>query len=103
MTVDPIRLDVVRTGGFAGISRSGTVDTSELTADEADEVAESLDALDLDQLAAASAEPERPEAPDTFRYEVTVSRGGSRWDLVLSDLELPAGLRLLIHRALRPS
>jgi hypothetical protein len=103
VTDDPIRLDVVRSGGFAGISRSGTVDTSELTPAEAAEVAESLDALHLDELAAASAQPDRPETPDAFRYEVTVSRGERRWDLVLSDPQLPAGLRLVIHRALRPT
>jgi hypothetical protein len=101
MTTELTRFAVVRTGGFGGLTRSGVLDTRELTPDEARQLADVLDAADLDALAVR--QPREAAVPDAFSYELSVSRGGRQWQLALSDAEVPDELRPLIRRALQPS
>jgi hypothetical protein len=100
MTTELTRFAVVRTGGFGGLTRSGVLDTRELTPDEARQLADVLDAADLDALAVH--QPREAAVPDAFSYELSVSRGGRQWQLALSDAEVPDELRPLIRRALQP-
>lgn len=60
-----MRIEVVRSGGFAGIERRAAVET----ADHPD--AAHLESLASAALAPPSPEPSRPAAPDGFRYTIT--------------------------------
>jgi hypothetical protein len=99
---EQIRFEVVRTGGFGGLTRSGVLDSSDLATDEARDLAGVLDAVDLDALAGPSSNPSGTGVPDAFHYDVSVSRGGRRWELNLRDPDVPDELRPVIRRALRP-
>ena len=60
-----MRIEVVRSGGFAGIERRAAVET----ADHPD--AARLESLASAALASSSPEPSAPGVPDGFRYTLT--------------------------------
>ncbi|KUL36496.1 metalloprotease [Streptomyces sp. NRRL F-4489] len=85
-----MRIEISRTGGFAGISRHASVDTAECSD------AEALQALADRALAGASTEPP-VGVPDGFRYAITVDgKTGYCADPHLTDAQ-----RELIDRVLR--
>ena len=88
----PLRVDVVRSGGFAGIPTEASVDASKL---EPQELAE------LERLV----EQEKPPGParegaDWFQYDITVSRGADRRTATFSENELSPELSKLVERVL---
>jgi hypothetical protein len=85
------RVNLTRTGGFAGIATRATVDTAELDPPEAERVLAGLDAVDLPELAARAPAP--PGPPDSFRYELEVERGGGTHRIALAQHEVPDALR----------
>jgi hypothetical protein len=89
-------IELVRSGGFAGLSLRSSVDTSaDPTVDaEADWFAEQLAALDLPALAAAPAgEPQ----PDRYRYALTVQDDdGVGHDLEFGETAVPPELHRLV-------
>lgn len=94
MADDPIRIDLERSGGFAGVSLKASVDTSQLPPEEARTVTELVDRVDFDALAARTASPSR--APDRFQYDLAVRRGGERHALSLGESAVPPELRPLL-------
>lgn len=94
-----IQVEVRRTGGFGGLVTHRSADTDSLPADEARRLEELVDALDLDALQAAPT-PTR-SVPDAFRYEVVLSRDGTRVQLHVQDPGVPAELRPLIRFVLQ--
>ena len=97
---DPVRVDVVRSGGFAGMSVSGSVDTASLPPAEAEEVTRLVSGLDLPALAAGpSLAPAR--GADRFQYDVTISRGPDSSFLSLPESAVPESLRPLLSLVLR--
>ncbi|MFF9348268.1 protealysin inhibitor emfourin [Streptomyces sp. NPDC014734] len=85
-----MRIQVSRTGGFAGIARRGEVDTS----GRAD--AEEWEALAESALAAAQGTPPAG-VPDGFRYRITV---GDR-TVHCADPRLTDAQRALVSRVLK--
>ena len=96
--MEHIRVNLVRSGGFGGLSREGSLDTSALDPQAAREVVELVDRLDLPRLAQT---PPAPGMPDGFQYDLTVERGDRQWQLSLAESQVAPELRPLLQRVLR--
>jgi hypothetical protein len=92
-----IRVDLERGGGFGGLVTRRALDTADLPPEAAGRLRELLDGVDLDSVLPAT--PGVP-VPDAYRYRLVVVRGNRRWDLSLSDPEVPAALRPLLRHLL---
>lgn len=93
-SLNVVRVEVVRTGGFAGLRARGTLDTAAMEPEEAERVARLTRGLD------ALAQPEsRGGRPDRFEYEITVEGGRRR---IVAEEDLTPELRELVAVALRP-
>ena len=92
-----MRIEVQRSGGFAGLTRSASVDTSRLPAEEAHSIEAAVRGLGLESAGrqSASAQPR----PDGFQYDVTIEDGGERRQLMLRD-PTPPGFQDLFRRML---
>jgi hypothetical protein len=93
-----MRIDLVRTGGFAGVRRQLSVDTSQLPPDQAERVVELADRSHLDALAAQTS---TAGVPDEFQYDLTVTREDRQYHIRLSESAVPAELRSLIDLLFR--
>jgi hypothetical protein len=91
-----VRIEVERSGGFAGIRSSRSVDTNRLTAPEAAEWQRLVDAADL----AALEGPARNPAPDRFRYVISIDDGDRRRRATLDEEDLNHGRRELVDRVM---
>jgi hypothetical protein len=89
------RVELERSGGFAGLSLRASVDTAG-DQPEAAWVEEALSGVDL---AALAGEPS-PPAPDRFVYRLAVDRDGQRHEMAFGEQDLPAALRPLVERLL---
>jgi hypothetical protein len=95
MAEPPDRIEVVRTGGFAGIPRRGAVDLADAPAHEREAAGRALD--DLRRAAARAAETAQPDA---FTYTVAASRAGRREELTLHESAVPESARPFLDRVL---
>jgi hypothetical protein len=90
---DRVRIEVSRSGGFAGIIRRGAVDT-----------AHRADALDWDKLVGSVDLTRRPAkarpVPDRFVYRIVIDRDVDRQELTVGEAELTGPLRELVDRVL---
>jgi hypothetical protein len=93
-----IHIDLVRSGGFAGVSRRASADTDTLPPAEAARLAELVHAVDFDALANLATGP--PRRPDRFQYDLDVREGGRRHQLTLGERDAPPELRALIDHVL---
>jgi hypothetical protein len=94
----PIRIELERSGGFAGITLRSTLDTATLPPAQAAEVAALVDRVDLAALARQARQAGPPRGADRFQYDLTVERGGRRQHLSLPDGAVPDELRPLLDR-----
>jgi hypothetical protein len=92
----PIRIELERSGGFAGVSLHASVDTSTLPPDEAREIARLVDQVDFADLARRRPRPAR--GADRFQYDLTVQQGAARHQLSLPESAVPAELKPLLDR-----
>ena len=83
-----------RSGGFAGITMGGDVDTAKLPPAEARELERLVEKLE----ASGAGEAAPPGKPDRFQYEVTVRRGKQERCYRLAEQELTADARELVKR-----
>jgi hypothetical protein len=88
-----LRVEVSRSGGFAGLALRGEVDTATLPEPAATTVADVLQTLPFDQ------PPAPPQHPDSFRYEITVIDHSGRRTAVLDEAQVPAELRPILDAA----
>jgi hypothetical protein len=90
-----MRISFERTGGFAGISRTKSVDTADIPANEADQLPQLVEASDFFNL------PEKIPASttqaDRFQYTLTVEDEGRKHTVNVSEAALPGTLRPLIE------
>ena len=94
-----MRLELRRSGGFAGITRSASVDTADLPSEEADELAGLLERSGV--LHSAAGGPARaPGAPDRFRYRLVVERREERVEVAFGEEAMGPELRALVERLL---
>jgi hypothetical protein len=91
-----LRVELERSGGFAGITLRSAVDTAELPPDQAAELEAFVEAADLPALAARSGPP--VAAPDRFQYSITVTKDGTTHRLVIGESQVTSELRPLIER-----
>jgi hypothetical protein len=90
------RIELTRSGGFAGVGRSASVSPQDLDAGEAKEIEHLLDRIDARALQARGALG--PGRPDGFQYDVTVKRGGDTHRFTVRDGAIPPDVEPLIQR-----
>jgi hypothetical protein len=95
---EQIRIQLERSGGFAGISRRASVDTSKLPPEEAARIADMVGRVDFGALAATATGP--PRAPDRFQYDLDVRQGGQHHRLTLGERAVTPELRALVDHLL---
>ncbi len=90
-----MHIDFTRSGGFAGMRLSCSVDTEQLPSDQASE---------LDKLVGNAAFFDLPEKivperqqPDRFEYRVNVDAGDKSHAITVSDAAAPESLRPLLN------
>lgn len=93
-----MRIELVRTGGVAGVTLRCAVDTADLPAADAADLEQLVSAADLPAVAARPAIP--PRGADRFQYDLTVDDGETRHAVRVRDGDLPPSLRPLIDRLL---
>jgi hypothetical protein len=81
------RVELTRSGGFAGLRRTAQL---ELDADEAEALAVALEATDDD--------PEPAAGADRFQYDLTLVRGEQRRSVRVRDGAVPDALRPVLDR-----
>ncbi len=84
-----------RTGGFAGMSTTVTLDTNTLTPEEARKLHEMVDAAGFFNLPAKFPSPKR--GADYFQYALTVESEGRKHTVEVSEPAVPAELRPLFQ------
>jgi len=89
-----MRVEIVRTGGLAGIALRGVVDTSELPADVASRAEAAVRALPFGQT------PQSPH-PDGFQYQITVLDDGDARSAVINEADVSGDLRPAVDAARR--
>jgi hypothetical protein len=89
------RVELERSGGFAGITLRSAVDTTELPPDQAAELERLVAAANLPALAAQSGPP--VAAPDRFQYSITMAQDGTTHQLVIGESQITPKLRPLIE------
>jgi hypothetical protein len=88
------RIELVRSGGVAGVSRRWSLDSKDLSVGEAAEFERLLAALDD-----VPAQPPQPSrGADRFQYDLGVKRGGRTRSVTLREGAIPAQIRPLIDR-----
>lgn len=93
-----MRLDVVRSGGFANLRVPAHLDTSELPPEEAREIEALVGQVDLAGLAERS--PLRGPGADRFQYDLKVTREEGEHRVIASESEVSPELRAVIDRVL---
>jgi len=93
-----IRVEVVRSGGFAGLRRTATLDTAELDGERAQQLRSLVDESQIDRL---TSPPPGSGAPDRYQYDVTVTRGNRRRSVVLHEADMPDAARRLVRWVLK--
>ncbi len=90
-----MRISFQRTGGFAGITKTTTVDTATLPPHEADVMPRLVAAADLFKLPEqiTSSHPQS----DRFQYKLTVEDEGKQHTVTVSESAMPGTLRPLIE------
>ncbi len=91
------RIDLARSGGFAGITVRSSLDTSELPPDDAAMIEALVEAANLGQLPSTAA---RPGEVDRFQYDLSVTRGGQRLAVSVGEKEVTPELRRLIDEVM---
>lgn len=90
-----MKLAIKRTGGIAGLTMAGQLDTGELPPDAADAAERALREL-------AGHAPAGPPPPDGFRYEIAPLDGGDDLEpIVIDERDLPDALRGPVGAAAR--
>ncbi len=102
LTLDDMRLQVTRRGGFAGVALHAALDTAQLSAVDATRAEAALRELPWDRL------PTEPTGADRFRYELVTVEGDHERHVELGETEIPDTLRPLVellpdHGQIRPA
>ncbi len=96
MAQDRIRVELRRTGGFAGTEVRSSLDSTTLDPNEAADLANVVSGIDLAAL--TEARGGGPPVPDAMRYELTIERGTERVRVDLTEPAVPVDVRPLLQR-----
>jgi hypothetical protein len=94
----PLRIDLVRSGGFAGLETTVSLDAATLPREEADELGRLVDRADLPRHPRPPGPP--PSGADRFQYDLAIVRGDERRTASLTEADLTPELRKLVRRVL---
>ncbi|HHT9120859.1 MAG TPA: protealysin inhibitor emfourin [Candidatus Hypogeohydataceae bacterium YC41] len=89
-----LRIYFERTGGFAGIRFTTTIDTSELPPEEAEKLRKMVEEADFFNLPAKITSPS-PQ-PDRFQYKLRVEEEGRQHTVTVSEEAMPPKLSPLV-------
>ena len=92
-----MRIHFERTGGFAGMRVTSTVDTDSLPPDDARDLADMVDDSGFFDLPAAFTSPPGGE-PDRFQYKLTIESEGRRHTVEMGEATAPDSIRPLLRR-----
>ena len=87
-----MRIQFERSGGFAGIRLTTSVDSAALPDDDARRLREMVDGAGFFELPPVIGKP----APDRFQYRLTVEDGKRRHTVEVNEAAVPPSLRPLI-------
>jgi hypothetical protein len=91
-----MRIQFERSGGFAGITRKASVDTSRLPPAEKAQLESLVNAVDFDRIP-----PPKPgPSADRFQYRLTISDGARRKTASFADGQVTPQMRPLLDRLL---
>jgi hypothetical protein len=90
------RVEIVRSGGFAGITTRAEVDSSTLPESQAQEIAALLDRVRPETLPRSAP----PRGADRFQYDVTIERDGRTYRSSLPEGAVPAEFKAFLDRLL---
>jgi hypothetical protein len=93
-----VGVEVVRSGGFAGLTRAAAMDTAELDGERAEQLRKLVDESQIQSLTSA---PPGSGAADRFQYHVTVTRDDHRTSVVLNESNMPDAARRLVRWVLQ--
>ncbi|MGJ0486416.1 MAG: protealysin inhibitor emfourin [Methylomicrobium sp.] len=82
-----------RTGGFAGIPVTQSIDAASLSAAETNHLEQMIESAHFFELPALI--PSKPQ-PDRFEYQITVERNGKKHSVTVAEHALPAELKPLV-------
>ncbi len=88
-----MRIRFERSGGFTGISRSATIESSELAQEDGEELRRLVDEAQFFELPATPPS----SVADAFRYTITIEREDRSWTVTTSDATAPVEVRRLIE------
>lgn len=89
-----MKIEFVRSGGFAGIRLARTVDTAALPPTEAQKLENLVEGVGFFELPEI---PQPPKAiPDSFTYRITVTSAAQTRAISVTENTMPAPLRPLV-------
>ncbi len=91
-----MRIDFERSGGFAGMRMTTTVDTESLSSEETRELFELVEGAGFFELP-AKISSESPGA-DRFQYKLTIEAEGRQHTVETGEAAVPEKLRALIQK-----
>lgn len=98
----PVKVEVSRSGGFAGITLRSEVDAATLSPAEAEELRGLIAQANLDELVARlHAAPAAPTGPDRFQYDVTVCIGQNTYQFAVQEGAVPPEVQPLLALVMR--
>jgi hypothetical protein len=89
-----MRISFERSGGFAGMLMTVSIDTAKLAPTEAVQLQSLVEAADFFQLPAAIASSNQP---DRFQYHLTVAEPQRKHSVTVSESCLPRNLKPLVE------
>ena len=90
-----MRVDFIRTGGFAGVRLTTSVDTTDLSPDQAVTIHKLLDDSRFFELPENIAPPK--PMPDRFEYRLTVASAEQTHTVTVNDAACPESLKPLLN------
>ena len=92
--MDRIRVELDRTGGFAGLTLHKALDTGDLSDEEGRELAGLVDAA----VRATPVPPPPQPVPDSMHYDLRITRNDDVFRLNFDDTTVPPDVRPLLER-----
>jgi len=96
VTEVPLRVDIRRSGGFAGIDVHSAADTADMPPEEAEELRRVVTRADLRELTRRLSDAPPPSRPDRFQYDVTVHEGSQTYEFTVHDGAVPPEVKPLL-------
>jgi hypothetical protein len=90
-----MQISLERTGGFAGLSRTKTVDTANIPTDKANQLPQILETANFFNLPTYI--PGNTPQPDRFQYSFTVENNGQSHTVTVSETAIPGSLQSLLE------